>query len=82
MAQEAAADVETIVQNKVNRRSVFVGLVASTIAGKPAGAASLQEQIEQHAEALASSFQALHGRDCWIHIDHESGVVAVSLVFS
>lgn len=68
----------------VSRRAVFSGLffaaAVAPISAMPEP--DLHLRIKRQAEALAASLTELHGGDYWIHVDHGSGVVAVSRVIS
>jgi hypothetical protein len=76
-----------------SRRTILVGLAVAPLTALPAeagrdavaaeareAAISPQARIEEAAADLSAAMSALYGRDCWIHIDLDRGVAAVSRI--
>jgi hypothetical protein len=70
------------VSKGVGRRFVVTGLMMTAVAPAVAATPDKHLNVRKSAEALAAAMRELHGGDVWIHIDHETGVAAVSLIAS
>lgn len=70
----------------IGRRSMLASAGAATLLGlsgsRPRVRPSLEGQVKENAQRLAASMRAMHGCDCWVHVDQEAGVVSVSLLRS
>lgn len=76
-----SADTEDLAHN-VSRRGIIAGILTLPALSHAVADVDPFEKVRRDADALAASMAAIHGGRFWIHIDHESGCAAVSLVLS
>lgn len=64
----------------VSRRTVMSGLLLATASAKTVCATEGSfHRVETAVAALAAAMSAVHGGVCDVHVDHECGLVAVSM---
>jgi hypothetical protein len=71
---------EYVEKSVFSRRTMFAGLFATAAIGSVETSASPRARIEKAVDDLSVAMSAMHGETCWVHIDHERGVAAVSLL--